>query len=86
MADSQDGVSLYAVMLRGVRHLIMDNGAPIPYKRSPAKRERLELLRQCVYDRTEAGVNRIRELECLMSIWCDAAGGSTIAPASSRRH
>ena len=84
MAETHDGVSFYVIKLRGIRPLIMHNGAAGLDKRSPANREKLEITRKRTADRTDADDDRIRELECQMSIWYDDHGAPTIPPAAIR--
>ena len=84
MAPTPDGVSFYAIKLRGIRPLIMHNGAALLGKRSPASLEKMEIARKRLSDRTEADDDRIRELECQMSIWFDDNGAPTIPAAAIR--
>ena len=77
-------VSLYAVKLRGVRPQIMHNGAAGIDKRSPANLEKMEIARKRSADRTEDDDDRLRELECQMSIWYDDAGAPTIPTGALR--
>jgi len=71
-------MAFYRIRLRGIRPLIMHNGAASLDRRSPASVERAEITRKRVSNRTEADDERLRELECQISIWYDAAGLPTI--------
>ena len=84
MPESSYAISLYAVKLCGVRPLIMHNGAAGLDKRSPANLEKMEIARKKGADRTEADDDRLRELECQMSIWYDDDGAPTIPTGAVR--
>ena len=77
-------MAFYRIKLRGIRPLIMHNGAASLDRRSPANVERADITRKRVSNRTEADDERLRELECQISIWYDAAGLPTIPTAAIR--
>ncbi len=75
-------MAFYRIRLRGIRPLIMHNGAASLDRRSPANVERAEITRKRVSNRTETDDERLRELECQISIWYDAADLPTIPMAA----
>ena len=77
-------MTFYSIKLRGIRPLIMHNGAASLDKRSPASVEKLEITRKRANNRTEADEDRLRELECQTSIWYDVQGAPTIPTAAIR--
>ena len=77
-------MTFYRIKLSGIRPLIMHNGAAGIDRRSAANIEKSEIARKRVNNRTEADDERLRELECQMSIWYDAGGGPTIPAAAIR--
>ena len=77
-------MTLYSVKHRGIRPLIMYNGAASLDRRSPANIEKLEITHKHAGNRTEAYEDRLRELECQTSIWYDAKGVPTIPAAATR--
>ena len=77
-------MSFYNVKLRGIRPLIMHNGAAGIDKRSPANLEKADITRKKGSNRTEADDERLRELDCQTSIWYDYDGAPTIPAAAIR--
>lgn len=77
-------MSFYTITLRGIRPLIMHNGAAGIDRRSPANLEKADIARKRGSNRTEADDERLRELECQTSIWYDYDGTPTIPPAAIR--
>ena len=77
-------MTFYQVKLKGIRPLIMHNGAASLDKRSPANVEKAEISRKRISNRTEHDDERLRELECQISIWLDGAGAPTIPAAAIR--
>lgn len=77
-------MAIYTVKLRGIRPLIMHNGAASLDRRSPASIEKLEITRKRANNRTEADEERLRELECQTSIWYDDDGAPTVPTAAIR--
>ena len=77
-------MSFYNVKLRGIRPLIMHNGAAGIDKRSPANLEKADIARKKGSNRTEADDERLRELECQTSIWYDYNEAPTIPAAAIR--
>ena len=74
----------YRVKVRGVSPIICHNGAAGLDVRSPANIEKGEIARKKASDRTEADDVRLRELECLTSLYLDEGGAATF-PASAFR-
>jgi len=77
-------MSFYTITLRGIRPLIMHNGAAGIDRRSPANLEKADIARKRGSNRTEADDERLRELECQTSIWYDYNGVPTIPAAAIR--
>lgn len=77
-------MSFYAIKLRGIRPLIMHNGAAGIDRRSPANLEKADIARKRGNNRTESDDERLRELECQTSIWYDYAGAPTVPAAAIR--
>ena len=74
----------YEITIRGIRPIIMHNGAAGLDTRSPANLEKAEISRKKGSNRTVTDDARIRELECQLSLWLDEAGKATI-PADALR-
>ena len=74
----------YIIELRGIRPIIMHDGAAGIDRRSPANLEKADIARKRGSNRTEADDERLRELECQTSIWYDAHGSPTIPAAAIR--
>ncbi len=68
----------YRIKIRGIRPLIMHNGAAGLDARSPANVEKAEIARKRGSNRTESDEARLRELDCLTSLYLDADGGPTV--------
>jgi len=77
-------MAIYTVKLRGIRPLIMHNGAASLDRRSPASIEKLEITRKRANNCTEADEERLCELECQTSIWYDNDGTPAIPTAAIR--
>ena len=74
----------YRVTIKGIRPIIMHNGAAGLDTRSPANIEKAEIARKRGSNRTEVDDMRIRELECQTSLWLDEGGAPTIPPGAIR--
>lgn len=74
----------YTVIIKGIRPLIMHNGAAGLDARSPANLEKAEITRKRGSNRTVSDDERLFELECQTSLWLDAGGAPTIPPAAIR--
>ena len=68
----------YRIKIRGITPLIMHNGAAGLDARSPANVEKAEIARKRGSNRTESDDARLRELDCLTSLYLDADGGPTV--------
>ena len=68
----------YRIKIRGIRPLIMHNGAAGLDTRSPANLEKAEIARKRGSNRTESDDARLRELDCLTSLYLDADGAPTL--------
>ena len=74
----------YDIEIKGIRPLIMHNGAAGLDTRSPANIEKAEIARKRGSNRTAADDARLRELECQTAFWLDASGAPTIPAAAVR--
>ena len=74
----------YRIILRGLSPLVCRNGAAGLDTRSPANIEKGEITRKKTSDRTEVDDVRLRELECLTTLYLDEGGAPTL-PASAFR-
>ena len=68
----------YRIRIKGIRPLIMHNGAAGLDTRSPANLEKAEIARKRGSNRTESDDARLRELDCLTSLYLDADGAPTL--------
>lgn len=75
----------YQVTIRGTRPLITNNGPAGLDTRSPANVEKAEISRKKGSNRTAADDERLRELDCLVSLWLDASGAPTIPERAIRK-
>ena len=74
----------YEVKIRGIRPIIQHNGAAGLDTRSPANIEKAEIARKRGSNRTITDDERLRELECQISLYLDASGAPTIPEAAIR--
>ena len=74
----------YRITLRGISPLITNNGAAGLDTRSAANIEKTEITRKKASDRTVVEESRLRELECLVSLYLDEGGAPTLPPAAFR--
>ena len=74
----------YRVTIKGIRPIIMHNGAAGLDTRSPANIEKAEITRKRGSNRTEVDDMRLRELDCQTSLWLDSTGAPTIPPGAIR--
>lgn len=74
----------YRITIRGVSPLLCHNGAAGLDTRSAANIEKAEITAKRAGDRTEADELRLRELECLTSLYLDEGGAATFPPAALR--
>ena len=74
----------YEVKIRGIRPIIQNNGAAGLDTRSPAKIEMAEIARKRGSNRTITDDERLRELECQVSLYLDQSGAPTIPEAAIR--
>lgn len=74
----------YQVTIRGISPLITNNGPAGLDTRSPANVEKAEINRKKGSNRTAAEDERLKELECLVSLWLDARDAPTIPEAAIR--
>ena len=74
----------YDIHIRGTQPIIMHNGAAGLDTRSPANLEKAEIARKKGSNRTASDDERLRELECQISLWLDASGAPTIPAAAFR--
>ena len=72
----------YEVKIRGIRPIIQHNGAAGLDTRSPAKIEMAEITRKRGSNRTITDDERLRELECQVSLYLDESGAPTIPEAA----
>ena len=74
----------YQVTLRGTRPLITNNGPAGLDTRSPANVEKKQITNQGS-KRTASDDERLKELECLISLWLDAGGSPTVPEGAIRK-
>ena len=74
----------YEVKIKGIRPIIQHNGAAGLDTRSPANIEKAEIARKRGSNRTITDDERLRELECQISLYLDASGTPTIPEAAIR--
>ena len=74
----------YRVSIKGIRPLIMHNGAAGLDTRSPQNVEKLEISRKKGSNRTIEDDERLAVLECMTSLWLDENGRPTV-PARAIR-
>ena len=74
----------YRIKIKGIRPLIMHNGAAGLDTRSPANLEKAEIASKKGSNRTAIDDDRLRELECQTSLWLDEKDTPTI-PAGAIR-
>lgn len=74
----------YTVIIKGIRPLIMHNGAAGLDTRSPANLEKAEITSKRGSNRTASDNARLSELECQTSLWLDQGGAPTIPSAAIR--
>ena len=74
----------YRIILRGLSPLVCRNGAAGLDSRSPANIEKGEITRKKTSDRTEVDDVRLRELECLTTLYLDEGGAPTLPAAAFR--
>ena len=74
----------YEVKIRGIKPIIQHNGAAGLDTRSPANIEKAEIARKRGSNRTITDDERLRELECQVSLYLDTSGAPTIPEAAIR--
>ncbi len=74
---------LYVVTIMGIRPLLMHSGAGIDPDH-PANIEKEEILRRRSSPRTESETERLRALECQVSLWLDESDRPTIPDMAIR--
>ena len=74
----------YQVRIDGISPIVHHCGASGLDTRSPANLEKAAIARKRGSNRTEADDIRMRELECLTSLWLDGSGAPTVPPAALR--
>ena len=74
----------YEVKIKGIRPIIQHNGAAGLDTRSPANIEKAEITRKRGSNRTVTDDERLRELECQISLYLDTSGTATIPEAAIR--
>ena len=74
----------YEVKIKGIRPIIQNNGAAGLDTRSPANIEKAEIARKRGSNRTVTDDERLRELECQISLYLDERGAPTIPEAAIR--
>ncbi len=74
----------YRITIRGVSPLITNNGAAGLDTRSAANIEKAEITKKRAGNRTETDEVRLRELECLVSLYLDEIGAPTVPAAALR--
>ncbi len=75
----------YQVTIRGLSPLITNNGPAGLDTRSPANVEKAEISRKKSSNRTAADDARLKELDCLISLWLDARDAATIPAGAIRK-
>ena len=74
----------YEITIKGVRPLIQHNGPAGIDTRSPAKIEIAEITDKGSKNRTTTDDERLKELECRVSLYLDASGAPTLPEAAFR--
>ena len=74
----------YRIRVRGVSPIITHNGAAGLDTRSAANVEKAQIAKKRGSNRTEADEVRLRELECLTSLYLDESGAPTLPEAAFR--
>ena len=74
----------YRINIRGVSPLITHNGAAGLDTRSAANIEKAQIAKKKGSNRTEADEIRLRELDCLTSLYLDESGAPTLPEAAIR--
>lgn len=74
----------YEITIKGTQPIIQNNGAAGLDTRSPAKIEIAEINSKKGKNRTVTDDERLRELECQISLYFDAGGAPTIPEAAIR--
>ena len=74
----------YRISLRGLSPIICHNGASGLDSRSAANIEKAQIAKKRGSNRTEADDARLRELECLTSLYLDEGGAPTLPAAAFR--
>lgn len=74
----------YRITISGVSPLITHNGAAGLDTRSPANIEKSQITKKRGTNRTESDEDRIRELDCLTSLYLDDSGAVTFPAAALR--
>ena len=74
----------YRIRVRGVSPIITHNGAAGLDSRSAANVEKAQIAKKRGSNRTEADEVRLRELECLTSLYLDESGAPTLPEAAFR--
>lgn len=74
----------YDIHIRGTSPIIMHNGAAGLDTRSPAKLAIADITAKRGSNRTASDDERLRELECQISLWLDDGGAPTIPAAAFR--
>ena len=74
----------YEVKIKGIRPIIMHNGAAGLDSRSPANIEKAEIARKRGSNRTASDDARLQELECQTSLWLDETEKASV-PAGAIR-
>ena len=77
-------IQRYRIHIKGIRPLLMHNGAAELDKRSPANKEKAEIAKRKGSNRTITDDERLQELECQTSLWTDADGTPTIPTSAIR--
>lgn len=76
----------YRIRVRGVSPIIVDNGAAGLDTRSAANIEKAQITKKRASNRTVADEVRLRELECLVSLYLDEGGTPTLPAAAFRKN
>ena len=74
----------YNIEIKGIRPIIMHNGAAGLDNRSPANIEKAEIARKRGSNRTAADDARLAELECQTALYLDQGGAPTLPAAMIR--
>ena len=74
----------YEITINGTSPLIMHNGAAGLDTRSPANIEKSQIAKKRGSIRTETDDERLRQLECLTSLWLNGEGAPTVPEAAVR--